>query len=278
MNSSPSLSNLKLVFIGGGQMAAALAGGLLASEWTRERLSVVEPDRDQRAGLQRSLGIEAVASPGPETAEADVIVWAVKPQVLEQAIRGASVFLGHQLHVSIAAGVRSEDIARWVASRRVVRAMPNTAALVGSGVTGMTALDGVEATDKTLVEQILRPTGHCFWVDCDDRLDAVTAVSGSGPAYVFHFMEAYQSAAEAVGFDREQARDLVIKTVTGAVVQAERGGAPFSTLRQNVTSRHGTTEAALAVLEREQTGQALFTAVFAARDRAAEMSREFGSA
>ncbi|MGO4396080.1 pyrroline-5-carboxylate reductase [Variovorax sp. M-6] len=267
-----------LAFVGGGQMASALAGGLIGAGWLASQMLVIEPMDAQRARLQSALGVRTAKAPGVELEAADVVVWAVKPQVLEEAVRQAAPFLGAALHISIAAGVRSEDLAAWTSSRRVVRVMPNTAVLVGAGVSGVAALDGVGDADRALVTRILSTTGYSFWVESDERLDAVTAVSGSGPAYVFHFMEAFQAAAEAVGFSRAQARELVLRTTAGAVRQAGATDAAFATLRQNVSSKRGTTEAALAVLDREQTAKALESAVRAAHARAGEISREFGSA
>lgn len=272
----PKYTHKKLAFIGGGQMASALAGGLLSAGWSSDELVVVEPNEAQRIKLQSSMGMRALSEPDKILADVEIVVWAVKPQVLEQAIGQAAPFLGQPPHISIAAGVRSEDIAAWTASRRVVRVMPNTAALVGSGVSAIAALDGVGTEDRALVESIFSTTGYCFWVDTDDRLDAATAVSGSGPGYVFHFMEAFQSAAEALGFSTDEARNLVVRIVAGAVEQAKRDDTPFATLRQNVTSKRGTTEAALAVLDERNAAEALCAAVAAAHTRAAELSQEYG--
>jgi len=257
-------------------MAAALAGGLIEAGWSGENLLIVEPAESQRRRLREDLGIDALATPGPALSRASVIVWAVKPQVLQAAIQQAVPWLNDPLHISIAAGVTSEAISQWTQSRRVVRVMPNTAALVGAGVSGLAGLEGVAPVDRRLVEQIFSPTGYCFWVESDERLDAVTAVSGSGPAYVFHFMEAFQAAAEATGFDRETARDMILKTVSGAVAQAEATRTEFAVLRQNVTSKRGTTEAALAVLDLQDTAGALRNAVNAAHVRAGELSHELG--
>lgn len=270
--------DVHLAFIGGGQMASALARGLVDAGWPRANLTFVEPAEGQRAKLVEALGVQALAEPGHELLRADVVVWAVKPQVLEQAIHGTVGFLDDPLHISIAAGIRTSDIARWATSRRIIRVMPNTAALVGAGISGLYASAEVEAGDRSVVEQILAPTGYCFWVESDEQLNAVTAVSGSGPAYVFHFMEAFQAAAEALGFRGPQARDLVIRTVAGAVEQAQHSDADFSLLRQNVTSKRGTTEAALAILDRCGTPAALAAAVAAAQVRAVELSIELGGA
>ncbi|VWX63208.1 Pyrroline-5-carboxylate reductase [Burkholderiales bacterium 8X] len=277
LNSNPDSTDLRLAFVGGGQMAGALIKGLLAAGWPADRITVVEPDESQRDRLRSTLQVKAIPAGSTELCDAEVVVWAVKPQVLRQAISETVPFLSTPLHISIAAGVRASDIAIWAASSRVVRVMPNMSATVGAGVAGLLALDGVGNVDKALVERILRPTGFSFWVDSEDRLDAVTAISGSGPAYVFYFMEAFQKAAERAGFDSAQARDLVLRTVSGAVAQAKQNDAGFSTLREKVTSQRGTTEAALAVLEGAGWPHALGAAVEAAQARAFELSNEFGN-
>lgn len=264
-----------MAFIGGGQMASAMIAGLLKAGHDSSSILVIEPMASQREYLEHNLRVMTSPCADQRLSEVDVIVWAVKPQVLEQAAFENVVHLGSALHVSIAAGLSLETLSQWLHTKRVVRAMPNTAALVGSGVTGMVAGTGVTGADRHLASQILGATGYCFWVDSDERLDAVTAVSGSGPAYVFHFLEAFQAAAEAIGFTPETARDLVLKTASGAIEQAKLGE-PFGLLRSRVTSKRGTTEAALAVLDANATPLALVNAVRAAYERAGVLSRELG--
>ena len=268
----------KLVFVGGGQMASALAGALIQKGWAPASRWMIEPVLAQRERLQESLGVHAISAPMQTLRDANVVVWAVKPQVLHDAVRQTLPHLGQPLHISIAAGIRTHDIARWLQSRRVVRVMPNTAVLVGAGVSGVVALDDVTEDDRKRVAAILAATGTSLWVESDERLDAITALSGSGPAYVFHFLESFQQAAEDLGFDAAQARALVLATMAGAVAQAQAGNAPFATLRQNVTSKRGTTEAALAVLDGANTRGALGQAVQAAYRRAGELSSDFGLA
>ena len=254
-------------------MASALMAGLVRAGRDSGTVLVVEPLPAQRERLEAELQVQTAAAPDARLAGVDLIVWAVKPQVMQQAVADARAYLGPSLHISIAAGLPAQTLARWLGSARVVRAMPNTAALVGAGVTGLAATSGVSAADRRLAEATLAAAGHSFWVADDERLDAVTAVSGSGPAYVFHFLEAFQAAAEGLGFDAAAARDLVLRTASGALEQA-RLGQPFGLLRERVTSRHGTTEAALAVLDARATPAALGAAVHAAATRAAELSRE----
>lgn len=267
-----------LAFIGGGQMATALAGGLIGSGWSPDRIIVIDPDPEQCARLRETLAVRASHDAIAELGLARVVIWATKPQALREAIVGARPHLADSLHISIAAGVSSTDLATWLKSDRVIRAMPNTPALIGAGVTGLLAGAGVTTQDRELATVVLGATGYSFWVESDERIDAVTAVSGSGPAYVFHFLEALQSAAQALGFDARQARELALKTAVGAVQQASRGQDSFADLRMRVTSKRGTTEAALAVLDRAGTSESLGEAIRAAYDRAGELSRELGQA
>jgi pyrroline-5-carboxylate reductase len=258
-------------FVGGGQMATAMMSGLIKGGWPARSILVIEPNAAQHDGL-RSLGVEAVVQPGVELGKADVIIWAVKPQVLNQAVRDALPSIGSPLHISIAAGLPLGVLGRWLHSKRVIRVMPNTGALTGDGVTGMVASDGVSREDRTVAERVLASTGYCFWVDSDERLDAVTAVSGSGPAYVFHFLESFQRAAEAQGFEPALARELVLRVAAGAIEQARLGDS-FDLLRTRVTSKGGTTEAALRVLNEQATSGAMLDAVDAAYLRAGELAR-----
>jgi pyrroline-5-carboxylate reductase len=272
-NSTSGKPEKTLAFIGGGQMASAMIAGLVKAGRDSASILVIEPTPAQRQHLEQSLCVRTAPCADEQLAVADVVVWAVKPQVLQQAASEARAHLGSALHVSIAAGLPLKTLSQWFKSERIVRAMPNTAALVGAGVTGMVAAGDVSDTDRELAASILGATGHCFWVESDECLDAVTAVSGSGPAYVFHFLEAFQAAAEAVGFDAVTARDLVLRTAAGAVEQAKLGDA-FGVLRSRVTSKRGTTEAALTVLDGKATPQAIRDAVRAAYERAGELSRE----
>ena len=265
---------LSLAFVGGGQMASAMIAGLVRNGQSGSRILVIEPAEAQRQHLERTYGVRTVAAADAQLAASDLVVWAVKPQVMREAVSAARACLpANALHVSIAAGLPLKTLVRWLGTERVVRVMPNTAALVGAGVNGMVAASSVSQADRELAATTLAGTGHCFWVEDDARIDAVTAVSGSGPAYVFHFLEAYQAAAEALGFDPEMARDLVLRTAAGAIEQAKKGE-PFGVLRTRVTSKGGTTAAALAVLDARQTPAALDEALRAACDRAAELAKE----
>jgi pyrroline-5-carboxylate reductase len=263
-----------IAFVGGGQMAGAMIKGLLRAGTDAASIVAVDPAQQQRESLSSALGVRTAASADDSVAGAGVVVWATKPQVLRQAIDQARErFSASTLHVSIAAGIPVQALGDWLQSQRVVRAMPNMAALVGAGVTGMVAASAVSEADRQRAAEVLAATGSCFWVENDERLDAVTAVSGSGPAYVFHFLEAFQAAAQELGFAEEIARDLVLKTAVGAIEQAKLGE-PFGTLRARVTSKRGTTEAALQVFDDRAVPKAVVDAVRAAYERAGELSRE----
>ncbi len=275
MNSPDAAARTPVIaFIGGGQMASALAGGLLKSGWQADRILVVEPFEAQREKVSATLGVKALAAADASVSSADVVVWAVKPQVLCAAIEPVTGLLRAPLHISIVAGISSPVLSRWLGSDRVIRTMPNTPALVGAGVTGMLAMAGVAPADRQLAERLMAATGHTFWVDSDDRIDAVTAVTGSGPGYVFQFLESFQAAAQALGFPAAQARELVLRTVAGAAQQAAADDTPFSTLRERVTSKGGTTQAGLEVLASHGVPAAVSQAVSAAYHRAQELSTQ----
>ena len=266
---------MNIAFVGGGNMATALIGGLTRKGWSPARIRVLEIDAHARERLARELGVTTHAEAGPALAGADCIVLAVKPQQLRDVARGIAPFAGGALVVTIAAGVRAGDLARWLGGHpRIVRAMPNTPALVLSGMTGLYAPASVSAEDRRRAEEILSAAGETLWVEREDQIDAVTAVSGSGPAYVFYFIEALEQAATALGFDADAARRLALQTFSGAVKLAAESEESVSTLRERVTSKGGTTERALGELERTQVRNAIVGAVHAA----AERSRELGDA
>ena len=270
---------MRVVFIGGGNMATALISGLFKAGWSKDDVAVVEPNETQQKLLSERFGL-AIYDPSRLVFSADdCIVWAVKPQHLKEAAKSLFPRAQAALHVSIAAGLRAPLLARWFGTNRVIRAMPNSAATVGCGVTGLFALDAVTESDRDFANSFFKPTGDLHWVDSDDRIDALTAVSGSGPAYVFHFLESFQSAAEDLGFDSETARELTLQTAYGAIKQIQDGddSDSVSTLRSKVTSAKGTTEAALGILAHRKTSAALVEAVHEAYTRAAEIANEWDS-
>ncbi|MEB2335816.1 MAG: pyrroline-5-carboxylate reductase [Burkholderiales bacterium] len=271
---------MQIAFIGGGNMAAALVGGLLARGTAPAAIRMVEPLAAQREQLHTRFGVAAFEHAGAAAlAGADLVVLAVKPQQMREAVAPLQPLVGDALVVSVAAGIRARDLSRWLGGhRRVVRAMPNTPALIGMGVTGLAALPGTGAADRATAERVLGAVGPTVWVDDESLLDAVTAVSGSGPAYVFLFMEAMQQAALGLGLDARQARDLVLNTFAGAAQLALRSDEPPAALRERVTSRGGTTAAALAVMEAGDLRGLVGRAIDAAHRRGVEMGDEFGGA
>jgi pyrroline-5-carboxylate reductase len=206
------------------------------------------------------------------------VVWAVKPQVFAEAAAPVRAHAGGALHLSVAAGIRSDSIARWLGTERIVRAMPNTPALVGLGMTGLFARDAVGAADRAQVEQVIATTGAALWVAQEAQLDAVTALSGSGPAYVFYFLEAMVQAGTAMGLSAAQAQQLAMGTFAGATELARRSDEPLATLRQRVTSKGGTTYAAITAMQEAGVGASFERAMQAAEQRARELGDEFGKA
>lgn len=264
---------MKIAFVGGGNMAAALIGGLLRNGWTPADLLVVEVDAGRRAHLLQQFGVVASATSGEPLRAAGAVVLAVKPQQMREACAAAQPCLGDPVIVSIAAGTTSRDIGRWLGASAIVRTMPNTPALIGRGVTGLCATPQVSATQRQLAESILRTAGEVIWFDDEAKLDVVTAVSGSGPAYVFYFIEALARAGEELGLEAAQARSLAVQTFVGAAHLAAESSEPIGTLRERVTSKGGTTAAALAWMESTAIGPHFVEAVFAAHKRAVELGQ-----
>jgi pyrroline-5-carboxylate reductase len=267
-----------LAFIGGGNMAGAIVGGLVRSGRPPASVIVVDPGAAQRDRLARELGVRTLAAADASLAEAATVVWAVKPQLFVAAAAPCAPFVGGALQLSVMAGIRSDAIVRATGSERVVRSMPNTPALIGQGIAGLYARRAVTAADKATVEAVLAPTGRTLWVAREEDLDAVTALSGSGPAYVFYFVEAMMQAAAEMGLPPEQGKALALATFAGATALAGSSDDPPEVLRERVTSKGGTTHAALTALERAGTKAAFVAAIRAAEARARELGDEFGRA
>ena len=278
MTSSLSTDSSVIAFIGGGNMASAIIGGLLKQGTPADRIQIVEPWAEQRAKLQAQFGIAAEAAPGAALASAALVVWAVKPQTFREAALQAGPHTGQALHLSVAAGIRSDSMASWLATERIVRAMPNTPALVGQGMTALFARPAVTAAERQTVERVIQTTGEHLWLAQEEQLDAVTALSGSGPAYVFYFIEAMVQAGTEMGLSREQAHQLAVQTFVGTSALAKASSESPETLRERVTSKGGTTYAALTSLERDGVRLQFMRAMHAARQRAAELGDEFGAA
>ncbi|MBI4938085.1 MAG: pyrroline-5-carboxylate reductase [Nitrosomonadales bacterium] len=268
---------MNICFIGGGNMATALIGGLLGRDFTAAQLRVVEISADGRNRLQREFGVQASEDMAAGVTGSDVIVLAVKPQQLREAALQLAPLLTGQLLVSIAAGIRAADLARWLGSQNVVRAMPNTPALIRCGISGLYALPAVSAAQREAAQQILAAAGSTLWLESEAMMDAITAVSGSGPAYVFYFIEAMQQAAHELGFSDRDARRLALDTFLGAARLADTSADDASVLRARVTSKNGTTERALLSMEANDVKQHIVAAVLAAAARAKEMGDELGS-
>jgi pyrroline-5-carboxylate reductase len=268
----------RIAFIGGGNMASAIIGGLIKQGWPASQIDVVEPFDEARAKLQSEFGIAAQAHAGSFLARADLVVWAVKPQTFKDAAAQTQAHTRAALHLSVAAGIRSDSIVAWLGIERIVRAMPNTPALIGQGIAGLYARAAVSDTDKALVNQVLGSTGEVMWVGAEAHIDAVTALSGSGPAYMFYFMEAMREAGIGMGLDAAQAYQLAVATFIGAGELAKASIEPPEVLRQRVTSKGGTTYAALSAMEASGIKPAFIAAMQAAQARAREMGEEFGAA
>jgi len=267
-----------IAFIGGGNMASAIIGGLLRQGMKPEQITVVEPFAETAAKLQQDFGITALPVASPALAQADLVVWAVKPQVFSEAATPVMPHTRTALHLSVAAGIRTDSIGRWVGTERVVRCMPNTPALVGQGITGLFPCPSVTSIDKALVEQVIGTTGQYVWVDKESQLDAVTALSGSGPAYVFYFLEAMTEAGMGMGLSAEQAYKLAVATFSGAASLAAASTESPEVLRQRVTSKGGTTYAAITSMEASGVKPLFVKAMQAAEMRARELGDEFGKA
>ena len=267
-----------IAFIGGGNMASAIIGGLVAQGFALSHLHVVEPFAEARTKLHGDFGIQAHAEAGEFLKRADLVVWAVKPQTFKDAALQVQSFTRNALHLSVAAGIRSDTIAQWLHTQRVIRTMPNTPALIGKGITALVARDGVSPADKDWAGEVIGTTGDVLWLSDEAQIDAVTALSGSGPAYVFYFMEAMREAGIDMGLDAAQAYQLAVATFIGAGELAKASSEPPEVLRQRVTSKGGTTYAAISAMDHSGIKASFIQAMQAAQVRAKEMGNEFGAA
>ena len=268
---------MNICFIGGGNMATALIGGLLGKGMATEQLCVVEINAESRARLERDFTVQAVDNLVEGVDGSQVIILAVKPQQLCEIAQQLAPLLNGQLLISIAAGIRASDIARWANNPAVVRTMPNTPALIRSGMAGLYALPAVSTVQCGQAQDILEAVGETLWLQDEAMLDAVTAISGSGPAYVFYFIEALQQAARELGFNAEDARRLSLATFLGASNLAAGSTEDVSVLRARVTSKNGTTERALLNMAANRVAEHIAQAAHAAAQRAKEMGDELGA-
>ncbi len=270
--------NDSIAFIGGGNMASAIIGGLLKRGMAASNIQVVEPLEAQRLHLRQQFNVNPRETSGPSLTSANMVVWAIKPQTFKDAALRARFHTKTALHLSVAAGIRSDSIAHWLGTERVVRAMPNTPALVGKGMTALFARPAVVPADRALVDRVIETTGEHVWLDDEAQLDAVTALSGSGPAYVFYFIEAMIEAGVGMGLSQAQAHQLAVGTFTGASALAQASSEPPDVLRARVTSKGGTTHAALRSMEQDNVKTLFVRAMHAAKQRARELGDEFGTA
>ncbi len=268
---------MKITFIGGGNMATALIGGMKKQGFSVAGMQVVEPFAEARERLTETFGIRCAPAIDAATLNCEVLVLAVKPQQMKEALAPAAGKLDSQLVISIAAGLRLADIGRWLGGHdHLVRAMPNTPALIGAGITGLFASAAVDREGRDSAEKILRAVGRTLWVDEEALMDVVTAVSGSGPAYVFYFIEALQNAGTTLGLSAETARLLAIETFLGASRLAEASEESVGRLRERVTSKGGTTAAALDAFAAAGLAAAIAKGVDAATARGRQLCDQLG--
>jgi pyrroline-5-carboxylate reductase len=271
---------MKIAFIGGGNMAAALIAGLAGKLTAGGNIHVVDPNADALARLHQHYGVSTAGEIDAQVGQADVVVLAVKPQNMRDV---AAALLPHlaagatPLLLSIAAGIRAADLSRWLGGYgAIVRTMPNTPALIGMGITGMVAMDSVSEAQKAAADSIMKAVGSNVWLAHEGLIDPVTAVSGSGPAYVFYFIEAMQQAAQELGLSEAQGKELALATFAGAAQLALQSADPIAVLRERVTSKGGTTYAALQSMEQSGIKEAIGNAIKAAAARGKELGDELG--
>ena len=277
-------SNAHITFIGGGNMGRALISGLLANGFESKQISVVEANASTALKLYEDFGVQGIGTLEQiafDFSKNNVVVMAIKPQDFNVVAKNLASKLKHAsapgpLILSIAAGIRLKDMSRWLDHTRCVRAMPNTPALIGKGITGLFADAAVNESDRDLAETICNAVGQAVWVSEEKLMDAVTAVSGSGPAYVFAFLEAMQSAGEKLGLDAQTARQLAYATLEGATQLAHNSDEHAGILRERVTSKGGTTAAALEVMQQHGWHEILEKAIDAASQRGKTMGDELG--
>jgi pyrroline-5-carboxylate reductase len=270
----------RLAFIGGGNMAAALIGGLTKRGLPSERVVVADPSQEQLQRLVRDYGITVAADNMSAVKGAEVVVLAVKPQLMRAVALGLAPHMAetHPLLISVAAGIPHAALARWFGPRvPVIRTMPNRPALNGFGATGLYAPASVGAANRALAEMIMAAVSATVWVEHESQMDTVTALSGSGPAYFFLFMEALEAAAHERGLPKDVAHRLTLETAFGAAQMARQSADSLATLREQVTSKGGTTAAALEVLDAAGLRAIVAHAVAAADRRSAELAAEFGA-
>jgi pyrroline-5-carboxylate reductase len=266
-----------LAFIGGGNMARSLIGGLVARGTAADRIAVSEPQEALRAELARDFRVRTSSDNREAARGARLVLLAVKPQAMRAVCEGLTGLARDTIVVSIAAGITCAQIARWLAHEGpIVRCMPNTPALLGAGATGLYATPATTAPQRDAAAAVLSAVGLCVWIEDEAQMDAVTALSGSGPAYVFLLAEAMQEAAAGLGLTAEAATALTRQTLLGAARMLDESGESAATLRERVTSPGGTTQAALEAFDAGGFRQLVARALAAAQQRGAAMSQQLG--
>jgi pyrroline-5-carboxylate reductase len=268
---------MRITFIGGGNMATALIAGLAGKLTTAENIHVVDPDPEALERVHGAYGVSTATAIDEQVAAGEVVVLAVKPQQMREVAALLRPHLSRQLVISIAAGIGGADLSRWLGGYgAIVRCMPNTPALIGQGITGMVAMAGATEQQREAADSILRAVGKTVWLDDESLIDPVTAVSGSGPAYVFYFLESMQQAAVEMGLSAGQGKELALATFLGAAQLAAQSDDPLEVLRQKVTSKGGTTHAAITSMEQAGVKAAIIEAMKAAAARGRELGDELG--
>ena len=268
---------MRITFIGAGNMAQAIAGGMIRKGFDAGSICAVEPLAEARERLTRQFGVRAVAIPAQAAPLGELVVMAVKPQQMREAAAAIKALVSGSLVLSIAAGTRLADLRRWLGGHALLaRCMPNTPALVGEGISGLYCEPQVSDAQRRMAIDVLQAVGQVIEVKSENLLDPVTAVSGSGPAYVFLFIEALQRAAMELGLSADQARALSLQTFTGAARLAASSGEDVGVLRERVTSKGGTTERALASMRDDKVVDAIVRAIHAANARAGELGEQLG--
>ena len=273
--STSSSNSLNLACIGGGNMASAILGGLLKQGFDATRITVVDPSADTCARLRNDWGVHALQAANSTLTQADAVLWAVKPQQFKEATLPVAPHTRHALHISVAAGVTTAALANWLGSSRIVRCMPNTPALVGQGMTGLYAMPAVSDADRATVNALLAATGKLMWLEREELINSLMAISGSGPAYVFYWIEALVAGGVKLGLSAEQAKELAAQTFAGAAALVQASSESPEVLRQRVTSKGGTTHEAIASMQANQVEQHIVQAMQACYQRGLEMGREF---
>jgi pyrroline-5-carboxylate reductase len=269
----------RIAFIGGGNMGRSLIGGLIAKGVQPSQIVVADPYAPTLQSLKTQYDVQTASSNAEAVRDADVVLLAVKPQELRNVVTGVQpqILQRRPLLISVAAGILAADIQRWAGGAAVVRCMPNRPALQGCGVTALYANNEVDALSRALAEEILGAVGATLWVERETDMDTVTAISGSGPAYFFLLIEMLEATGQALGLSAPVARKLAVETAYGSGFMAREATESPATLREQVTSKGGTTEAALKHLEANNVRAIFSQAVTAAAQRSAQLAKELGS-